>query len=198
MFKGLSLLLCHGNIHYKIEGLDPERTLTIDSDPKAKPDININISGYKVTCHLFDRVYMLFCPIAPWFAMNFIFLFRPLINRLVLNFIRGSLKLGGILIMPIYTHKILTKDDVEKLKENGGLKYSPKVGFRDDDPAQLDEIMLSLGFKYVPFSDEIPKPARITYKKTNGQIKSRESITNMRAYKMISMYDSEFKGYSMD
>ena len=90
----ISLLLCHGNEDYGIVGLDPNRTLTVNSDPIVEPDVLFDIFRFKCTgCHIFDRVYIMYCPLGIS-TQHFI--------DVIENIVKGALAPDGILFTPKY------------------------------------------------------------------------------------------------
>jgi hypothetical protein len=139
----ISLLLCHGNEDYGIVGLDPNTTITVNNDPIVQPDILIDIFRFKcVGCHIFDRIYLMFCPLGFDFGnqsakgdvppspdplptdINFI--------NVIENIVKGALAPNGILFTPKY----------------GGGKGRNR----------FDELMKSLGFYRIPYTNTFPAP----------------------------------------
>lgn len=102
----ISLLLCHGNKHPDIVGLDPEKTITVDINPESKPDILIDILKYTCRfCKMFDRIFIMFCPVNTNYAN---------VKHILLNFVKPCLKPDGILYIPDY--------DSLGLKKKKGIK----------------------------------------------------------------------------
>src|SRR5437868_8294861 len=115
----VTLLLCHGNKNYSIKDLNPERTLTVDNTPTSEPDIVLDITKYTLTgCHIFDRVYMMFCP----FSVGTKGRAASRFMGVVINIVKPSLKPGGVFYTPPYA------DDpryLNKMMWRLGFKYLP-------------------------------------------------------------------------
>lgn len=112
-----SLLVCHGNKHSKILGLDPEKTITIDTNPETDPDIVADISKYRVRgCWLFDRIYILYCPLVGSKAK---------LVSIIENFVTPSIKQGGLVFIPDYENHT-----TQIMKEHGYML----MGYNEDLP----------------------------------------------------------------
>jgi hypothetical protein len=128
---GPNLLLCHGNQHFGLVGLDPDKTLTVDDDPRAKPDIVLDIRKYRVKgCHIFERVYMMYCPISGDYKA-----FTDIVN----NIVKEALVPGGLFFVPDH-FKEKTHEFIESLGFIH-VPYSNEFGVpqrtKDTDPRGL-------------------------------------------------------------
>jgi hypothetical protein len=118
-----SLLVCHGNNHSKILGLDPEKTITIDNNPETDPDMVLDISTQRVRgCHLFDRIYILYCPLVGA---------RAKLVSIIHNFITPSIKQGGLVFIPDY------ENHTKQIMEEHGYKildYNLELAIPEREP----------------------------------------------------------------
>jgi hypothetical protein len=111
MIEGWSLLLCHGKGYYDIQGLDYDRTITVDNSNLAEPDFRIDIARYRCKkCPIFDNVIINGCPLG-----GSEFYFYHVITEIALN----VLKPGGMLFTTDYG--FFTKKTLKIL----GLEYVP-------------------------------------------------------------------------
>jgi hypothetical protein len=141
---GWSLLLCHGRKHTQVGGLNQENVFTVDDDIKNDPDMLLDIYKFKCNrCAIFDRVYIMFCPIDPRDRINS---FLSLIENMVM----GAIKPGGILYTPDYLYPIKNFPSI------------PRTTYKDHNGDKRETMMMHLVKKYDlvyrPYDKNFPNP----------------------------------------